>query len=157
MNATELLAALETVEQDHQLVLDKVQVLREMVNSLLEPGDTIPREVIDRLRDMNGSFSTQLECHMDEEEITLFPLMERHTPDGPALVVRLRQEHEEIRRRLEEFANCLHVSGELEDNLPRMVARDLLTFGWQLWDILDNHAHQETAALRECLALVWTR
>jgi iron-sulfur cluster repair protein YtfE (RIC family) len=152
MNAAELMAALKTVEQDHQLVLDKVQALRETVSCLLEPGDTLPRRVLDRLRELNGYFSTQLICHMDEEEVSLFPLVERHASGGAALVVRLRREHEEIRLKLEEFGKCLHVSGELEDHLPRMVARDLLTYGWQLWDVLDNHAHLETEALRECIA-----
>ncbi len=151
MNAEEWMAALKTVEQDHQLVLDKMQALRETVSCLLAPGETLPRQALDRLRELNGYFSTQLACHMDQEEVTLFPLVERHVPGGADIVLRLRREHEEIRCKLEEFGKCLHVCGELEDNLPRMVARDLLTYGWQLWDVLDNHAHLETAALQECI------
>ena len=37
MNATELVAALNTVEQDHRLVLDKVQALKEAVCCLVDP------------------------------------------------------------------------------------------------------------------------
>jgi hypothetical protein len=32
MNATEVMAALNTVEQDHRLVLDRMQALKETVN-----------------------------------------------------------------------------------------------------------------------------
>jgi iron-sulfur cluster repair protein YtfE (RIC family) len=151
MNAAAIRAALNTVEQDHQLVLDKMQTLKEAVSCLLGPEDPAPRQVVERLRELNRYFSTQLACHMDEEEITLFPLVEQHTPGGPELAARLRKEHKEIRRKLQEFGDCLHVAGALEDGLPRMVARDLLTYGWQLWDVLDNHAHQETQAFRQCV------
>jgi hemerythrin-like domain-containing protein len=151
MNAPEFLAAMKTVEQDHQLVLDKVQLLKETVSGLLAPGETVPRAVLDRLRELHGYFSTQLACHMEEEELTLFPLVAQHMPGGGDLVARLRQEHEEVRRKLEEFGNCLHVADELQEDVPKAVARDLLTYGWVLWDILDNHAHQETQALRRCL------
>ncbi len=151
MNAGEMLAALNTVEQDHQLVLDKVQLLKEMVNCLLGPDDPAPRAVLDRLRELHGYFSTQMACHMDEEETTLFPLVENNAPGGAEVVARLRKEHEEIRRRLQEFGDCLQVSQELDEGVPRMVARDLLIYGWQLWDVLDNHAHQETQAFRQCV------
>src|SRR5579872_4400227 len=103
MSAGEFMAALNTVEQDHQLVLDKVQTLKEAVSCLLAPEDPAPRQVLDRLRELNRDFSTQLACHMDEEEMTLFPLVERHAAGGPELVARLRKEHEEIRRKLQEF------------------------------------------------------
>jgi iron-sulfur cluster repair protein YtfE (RIC family) len=139
------------VEQDHQLVLDKVRSLKEAANSLLSPVDPASRQALDRLQELNNYFSTQLACHMDEEEVTLFPLLERQAPEGPALVAGLRQEHEEIRRKLEEFSNCLDVAGQLPDGLPRPVRRDLLTYSWDLWEILDTHAYRETHAIRDCL------
>jgi hemerythrin-like domain-containing protein len=151
MSAEEFLAALNTVEQDHQLVLDKVRALKEAANSLLVPADPAPRQALDRLRELNDYFSTQLACHMDEEEITLFPLMERHAAEGLARVAGLRREHAEIRRKLEEFSNCLDVAGQLSEGLPRPVRRDLLVYSWDLWEALDVHAYRETEAIRECI------
>ena len=33
-----------------------------------------------------------------------------------------------------------------------MVLRDLLAYGWELWELLDNHAHAETQAVHQCVA-----
>ena len=151
MSAANLVAALNTVEQDHRLVLEKVQALKDVVYFLLDPGDDGPRRALDRLRDLDGYFGTVFEAHMDEEEMTLFPLLERNKPDGPGLAARLRQEHDEIRRKRREFGNCLAVAGDLEDHVPRAVLRDLVVFGWELWEILDNHAGAETRALQRCV------
>ena len=150
MTVTELMAALSTVEQDHQLVLEKVQGLKAIVNCLLGREDAQARPFLERLKELDAYFVTQFESHMQEEETTLFPLLQKQGGEGPSLVARLRQEHDDIRRMLDEFGNCLKVAAELEDYLPRAVLRDLLTYGWQLWEILDNHAHDETMALRQC-------
>jgi hypothetical protein len=151
MNAAEVMAALNTVEQDHQIVLDKAQALKETVGCLIDPAGLDPHRVLDRLRDISRYCGTQLEAHMEEEEVTLFPLLEGHHPEGPELVTRLRQEHAEIRRKREEFDNCLHVAGDLEDDLPERVLTDLLAYGWDLWEALDAHAHAEAQAVHRGL------
>jgi hypothetical protein len=152
MDAAAILAALNTVEQDHHLVLEKVRALKELVGSLLDPAGVDVHQVLGRLREVHKFFSTQLLSHLDEEEVTLFPLLERDRPTGAELADRLRREHEDIRRKLEEFENCLYVAGQLEDGgLPRAVLRDVLTLGWELWVVLDNHAHAETRGLQQCL------
>jgi hypothetical protein len=74
------------------------------------------------------------------------------SPDGPELVACLRREHEELRRKREEFGNCLELAIELEGGLTKTVLRDLLGYGWDLWDLLDKHAHVETRALHQYLA-----
>jgi len=149
MNAVEIMAALSTVEQDHQLVLDRMQALRLAVSGLLEPNTPVGR-TLDQLRELNSYFVTQLTTHLEEEEVTLFPLLERHGPEGPELVTRLRVEHTEIRRQLEEFGNCLEIALQLEDT-PRAVLRDLLAYGWDFLESLDNHAHVETQGVHLCL------
>jgi Hemerythrin HHE cation binding domain len=154
MNAAELVAALNTVEQDHRLVLDKVQALKEAVCCLVDPEGAGLRRALDRLRDLNDYFATQFAVHLDEEETTLFPLLERHRPAGADLVGRLRAEHAEILRKREELDNCLEVASDLEDALPRALVRDLLAYGWELWDLLDNHAHAETRAVHECIGVL---
>jgi hemerythrin-like domain-containing protein len=153
MHTAELMAALNTVEEDHELVLRKVQALKQAVSGLLDLDHADVQAVVAQLRDSNAFFSTQFETHMQEEETTLFPLLERYATDGPGLVARLRQEHAELRHKLEAFGNCLQVAVEVEDELPRMVLRDLLTDGWALWEMLDQHAHTETRAVSECIAI----
>lgn len=88
---------------------------------------------------------------MLEEETGLFPFLERYRPGGADLVARLRQEHAQIRRMRAEFSNCLALALDLDDELPRMVIRDLLTYGWDLWEVVDQHAHAETQAVHQCV------
>jgi iron-sulfur cluster repair protein YtfE (RIC family) len=151
MSSAELLAALNTVEQDHQLVLDKVEGLKKAVSIYLEP-DGLPRQVLDQLRDLYNFFSIEFENHLEEEEITLFPLLEKAAPDGATLVERLKKDHEEIRHRLGEFEKSLHIATELADHPQRMVLRDLLDYGWELWDVLHTHAHLETQVVQQCVS-----
>jgi hemerythrin-like domain-containing protein len=152
MNAADLLPALNTVEQDHRLVLDNVRALKEAASYLLDPGGIDPRQALDRLHKLHRYFTTQFTAHAEEEETTLFPLLAQHQPEGPELVARLRREHVEIRRRCEELGNCLGVADELEGEFPRRVLRDLLAYGWDLWELLDDHARTETRAVHRYLA-----
>lgn len=154
MNATELKAALNTVEQDHELVFEKVKGLKETVGLLLEP-DTDYHAALERLRELNRFFATVFETHLQEEEVTLFPLLEKYHPEGGATVKQLQKDHEDIRNRLEEFDKCLYVASETEEQPQRMVMRDLLSDGWELWAVLDDHARVETDAVRECLTRFW--
>jgi hemerythrin-like domain-containing protein len=152
MNNADLLLALNIVDEDHQLVLHKMQALKEAVSLLLEPGSaTLPR-ALQRLRELHAFFIAKFESHMKEEETALFPQLERTVPDGTGLAARLRDEHKEIRRRCKEFGNSLAYAAQLDDDLPRAVIRDLLRFGWDFWDYLDQHAQTETHAVRKCLA-----
>jgi iron-sulfur cluster repair protein YtfE (RIC family) len=152
MNAAELLSALHTVEKDHELVLEKMQALKEAIQFQLGSGETGPRKAVRRLREMDDHFTTQFAAHMDEEETALFPLLARQADDGPALVARLQAEHADIQRRCEELGKCLDVADQLKDAVPHMVLLDLLGYGWELWEALDHHAHLETRAVHQCLA-----
>jgi hypothetical protein len=152
MNAIDLLAALNTVEQDHRLVLDHIQALREAVTCLLDPEDPDREDVLDRLREISIYLGTAFEAHMEEEETTLFPLLEQAPPGGVELAARLREEHAEIRRRRAEFDDCLRVGEGLEGGPPRMVVADLVLYVWDLWELLHNHAHRETQAVQDCVA-----
>jgi hypothetical protein len=80
MNVAEVWAALNTVEQDHRLVLGKVQALKNAVNGLLDPENREARRVLDQLQDSDRYFATQFAQHMAEEEATLFRFLEKHQP-----------------------------------------------------------------------------
>jgi hemerythrin-like domain-containing protein len=151
MDVAEFVTALKTVEQDHRLVLEKMQALKDTASCLLEPGDRDCRAALGRLREINDYFATQFAAHLKEEEAMLFPFLERQHTEGSALVDRLRRDHEEIRRHREEFGNCLEFGIELEDGVTKMVLRDILIYGYSLWELLDNHAHVETQAVHQCI------
>jgi iron-sulfur cluster repair protein YtfE (RIC family) len=150
MTSEKLLATLQTVEQDHQIVLHKIAALKECIGTLLRPSEGDLHKVLRRLKEVNDYLETNFTTHLLEEEMTLFPLLAEFKPEGLNLVDRLRREHEEIRTKREEFASCLTIALEVEDTLPRAVVRDLLIDAWELWDILDEHAHEETQAVQEC-------
>jgi hypothetical protein len=151
MDVVAFAAALGTVEQDHQLVLDRVQALKELVAALMAPADIDAPQLFARLRELDNFFVTQLLTHMDEEEKTLFALLEQSPPEGPALAERLRQEHATLRHKLDEFTSCLDVARQLQERPPRAVLRDLVAYGWELWVLLDKHAHDETRGIQEYL------
>ncbi len=152
MDKAEFLAALNTVEQDHELVLQRVQSLKETVELLLNPREMDAHQVLNRLQEVHNFFTKQFTAHMNEEETDLFPFLQEYSPVGEQLVAQLKSEHEDLTRKLEEFGNCLDVSLQLEDHLPKTVQMDLLVYGLDLWESLDKHAHVETQAVHQCIA-----
>ena len=151
MNVHGVMAALNTVEQDHRLVLDRMQALKETVNCLTDRRADGVRQTLLQLREINKYFATEFTCHLEEEEQTLFPLLEQYCPEGTEVVARLRSEHDTIRLRCEEFDDGLQVALDLEDGLNKTVLRDVFIYGWRLWELLDDHAHLETQAIHRCL------
>jgi hypothetical protein len=152
MNLDQFMVALKVVEDDHQLVLEKVQALRNTLHCLSETGEGQSQQVITKLQGLNDFLGTRLAAHLEEEERTLFPFLEQSFPEGGALVARLRLDHAAILEKQREFANCLEIAAELvDDGLTRVVLLDLLAFGLELWELLDAHAHTETQAIRQCL------
>jgi hemerythrin-like domain-containing protein len=151
MNVNGVMAALNTVEQDHRLVLDRLQALKDTVDWLMSRTEKEAREGLLRLSEINKYFATEFACHMAEEEQTLFPLLEQHHPEGRELVARLRSEHDAIRHRCRELDDSVQIAIELEDGLRRAVLRDVYVYGWWLWEVLDDHARTETQAIHQCL------
>jgi hypothetical protein len=128
-----------------------VQALKNAISCLLDLDRANVSAAVEQLRDFNEYSGNQFSAHLAEEETTLFPLLEQHATGGRELVARLRQEHQDMYRKREDFAKCLRIAVEVEDELPRMVLRDLLADGWLLWEMLDKHAHNETRAVHECI------
>jgi hemerythrin-like domain-containing protein len=151
MNATGVMAALNTVEQDHRLVLDRMQALKDTVSWLMDHNVEEVRQGLLQLREINKYFATEFACHLEEEEQTLFPLLEQCSPEGKELVEQLRTEHDRIRSRCQELDDCVQVAIDLEDGLRRAVLRDVYVYGWRLWELLDDHARLETRAIHQCL------
>ena len=86
MNAAELLDALDAVEHDHEMVLKKVQGLKDVVSCLLDPDRADVPDVVAKLWELDEYFAKEFPAHVAEEETKLFPLLERCAPGGPELV-----------------------------------------------------------------------
>jgi hemerythrin-like domain-containing protein len=151
MDVTGVMAALNTVEQDHRLVLERMQTLKDSVDCLLYRTPEDARQALLQLREINKYFATEFTCHLEEEEQTLFPLLEQCNPEGREQVARLRTEHDTIRRACQELDDCLQVANELKDGLRKAVLRDVFLYGWRLWERLDDHAHLETQMIHQGL------
>jgi hemerythrin-like domain-containing protein len=151
MNVTGVMAALNTVEQDHRLVLERMQALKDSVDWLMSRTPEGARQALLQLREINKYFATEFTCHLEEEEQTLFPLLKQCNPEGREQVARLRTEHDTLRRGCQELEDCLQVAIELEDGLRKAVLRDIFIYGWRLWKLLDDHAHLETQMIHQCL------
>jgi hemerythrin-like domain-containing protein len=151
MNITRVRDALDTIEQDHRLVLDRMQTFKDIVSCLLNEAPEAVCQTLLQLREVNKYFATEFICHMEEEEQTLFPLLEEVNSEGKEQVARLRTEHDLIRKLCQELDDSLQVALELEDGLRKAVLRDVFVYGWRLWELLDGHAHCETQAVQKCL------
>ena len=151
MDVGKLMAALAAVEQDHQLVVEKVQALKEAVTHLIDAEGAQPRRALERFQELDRFFSTRLMDHLQEEERDLFPFLEKELPDGAERVARLRREHDALTLKRKDFGVCLEVAVGLQEGLPRAVLSDLISYGWELWELLDTHAHTETQAIRQCV------
>jgi hemerythrin-like domain-containing protein len=155
MNATGVIAALNTVEHDHRLVLDRIQALKDTVDWLMNRNVKDARQGLLQLREINKYFATEFACHLEEEEQTLFPLLEQWNAEGRELVAQLRTEHDTLRHRCQELDDSVQVAIELEDGLRKAVLRDVYIYGWRLWEGLDDHAQVETQAIHRCLESLW--
>ncbi len=149
MTTTKIEAILSTLEEDHQLVHTKMQLLRETVIVLLDRQPVPAQRILDRFEDIKEFFANQFASHLEEEELTLFVFLEEASAEGAGIVRVLREEHEAIVRKVQEFSDCLQVARDVEENLPIMVQRDLIDYGWELLDLIDTHAHKETKAVQD--------
>jgi hemerythrin-like domain-containing protein len=147
MDISELMEVMNTVEEDHRQVLEKLQALQEGLGGLT--GTARSRQLaLLRLSEVNDLLANRFAEHALEEETALFPFLARNLPDEPDLVDSLRQEHEEIAGKREEFGDCLAMAQELGHGLTR----EIIASGWELLDLLDRHAQRETQAVQKCFA-----
>jgi hemerythrin-like domain-containing protein len=153
VKAAQLKAAVDTVEQDHELLVQKLKALKDTIYCLLEPAKTTSSQMVDELVEFNKYFAIKFEVHLEEEETTLFPLLEKYTSTGAEVVARLRQQHNDIRRKRQEFEDCLETAAGLkEDNIAPSILQKLLHYGLDFWGQLDAHAHTEGSELHQCIS-----
>jgi hemerythrin-like domain-containing protein len=153
MNLDQFMTALKILEDDHQLVLENLQALRNASHYLSEIGEPRTQKVAAMLRKANDYLGTRLTAHLSEDESFLFPFLEKAIPDGGTLVARLRSDHATILEKRQEFAHLLEVAAQLEnDGRSKAVLFDLLAMGFKQCELLDAHAHNETQAIRQCIA-----
>jgi hypothetical protein len=148
MEITQLMSAMNWIEDDHQLVVDKLRALQQALGCLREPGSDAAR-FLRRLQTFNQAIAARFSAHVAQQEVHVLPYLQNNLPDEPGLVATLREEHEKIKSKLGEWDSCLKVALQLE-SVPHAVLLDILAYGWEVWELLDRHAHRETTALGRC-------
>jgi hemerythrin-like domain-containing protein len=151
MEINELMSAMSLVETNHRLILEKLELVKESLGCLMKPEIT-RAPVIQKFQDLVQAIAARFSAHLAQQEVQLFPFLLKHLPEEPDLVSDLRKEHDQIEHKMEEMSNCLKVALELEENVPHAVLWDIATYGWELWELLDSHAHRETRAVRQCFS-----
>jgi hemerythrin-like domain-containing protein len=151
MEISQLMSAMNMVETDHQLVVEKLQLLKDALGCLMD-SERNATSLVKRIYELSKVIASRFSTHVAQQEIRLLPFLVQNLPEEPGLVATLRNEHERIERKSAELSNCLKVALELEEKLPHAVLWDVMTYGWELWELLDGHAHRETAAIRRCFA-----
>lgn len=69
------------------------------------------------------------------------------------MVVRLRKDHDDIRRKRGEFESSLEIAtASQEESIAPSILRDLLRHGLAFWEHLDTHAHFESRELHRCIS-----
>lgn len=151
MEITELMAVMKAVEEDHRQVLDKLQALQAALGCLTGTEKS-PWPILTRLGEVNTLLARRSAEHAAEEERTLFPFLVQNLPDEPHLVEDLRHEQDEINHKREEFGDSLVMAQQLGSGISRAILLDVIASGWELLDLLDRHAHAETAAVQKCFS-----
>ena len=146
------MAVLKTVEDEHQVLLEKVQALRTGLGSLRDARAFQSQQTIQTLQSLGSYFTTSLALHLHDDEQRLLPLLEQSGAEGVSLMEVVKKDHAAILAKLEVFADCLEVAAELDDgDLSRTALVDLTIFGTELCDLLDVHIRREMQAICDCL------
>jgi hemerythrin-like domain-containing protein len=141
---------LETVREDHELVVEQLGVLEELESTLGGDGGPHLDRTLESLRAASRFFQTKLLPHLQEEEQGLFRLFRDCLPKGSTLVYELEAEHAQMRelceRLHEEVALLRHVK-----NRRAPVFSDLRDLCARIARLLEQHAERENTLVEHFL------
>jgi hypothetical protein len=91
-----------TVDEDHALLLGQMKALEDAI-SLLREDDRDDSHVLPVLAQLRHYFLSDLLPHLLREETEFLPVVTRLVANGTSKAARVRDEHGQLRRRIEQF------------------------------------------------------
>ena len=141
---------LATVREDHDLVVEQLDVVAELEGTLGGAEGPHFERSLDLLHRASRFFQTKLLPHLSEEEQGLFRLFRDCLPKGSTLVYELEAEHAQMR----ELCERLRVEVALlrhEKNRRAPVFSDLRAICARVGRLLEQHAERENMLIKHLL------
>lgn len=136
------------IQDDARILHNEVQTLEEMLSLIREneqdDADFLP--VLDHVRHF---FLTDLMQHMQEEEQVFFPAVQERLPQGYWKMIRLRQEHQQLREAIEQFRTALVLENFLGPQTKQQHLWRLVNEARGILCLLKSHAAFEIELARD--------
>lgn len=140
------------IQDDARILHSEVQTLEEMLSLIREneqdEADFLP--VLDRVRHF---FLTDLMQHMHEEEQVFFPAVQERLPQGYWKMIRLRQEHQQLREAIEQFRTAVVLESFLGPQTKQQHLWRLVNEAREILGLLKGHAAFEIELARDLQAV----
>ncbi len=130
----------EILKEEHQNVLQKLDVLEEVI-SHLDKKETI----LAKLEELASFFKTDFWTHFTKEEEALFPEIEKFIPRESGPVGVMLMEHEDLRNTNTELQQVIDVY--LRDSDDLKVRRMIQEYGTHFIGVLRDHIDKENNIL----------
>jgi iron-sulfur cluster repair protein YtfE (RIC family) len=131
--------AVAPVQDDARILRDEVQTLEEML-SLIRDDDQQDADFLPVLDHVRHFFLADLMQHMHEEEQVFFPAVQQQLPQGYWKMVRLRQEHQQLREAIEQFRSALALESYLGPQAKQQHLWRLVNEARGILALLKTHA-----------------
>jgi hemerythrin-like domain-containing protein len=136
------------IQDDARILHNEVQTLEEMLSLIREneqdEADFLP--VLDHVRHF---FLTDLMQHMHEEELVFFPAVQEKLPQGYWKMIRLRQEHQQLREAIEQFRTALVLENYVGPQTKQQHLWRLVNEARGILGLLKGHAAFEIELARD--------
>lgn len=104
---TTALSIVSTLESEHGRALEKTDALSNTLTRLKYEGKPTFGKNIKEAREISDFFEKRLLKHMEFEEKTIFPFLEKHIPKLEPVIRYLFQEHSDFQEKLKVFSAAL--------------------------------------------------
>lgn len=135
------------IKDDALLLGGEVSALNETLD-LIRENQIDDAQVLPVLNELRHFFLTDLMAHMKDEEINFFPRVTL-LPHGYWKVVRLRKEHDELRRAIDEFKTALRLDEVVGSIARQALLWNLVASARAILSLLRAHANFEIELIRE--------
>lgn len=136
------------IQDDARILHNEVQTLEEML-SLIRDNEQDEADFLPVLDHVRHFFLTDLMQHMHEEEQEFFPAVQERLPQGYWKMIRLRQEHQQLREAIEQFRTALVLENFLGPQTKQQHLWRLVNEARGILGLLKGHAAFEIELARD--------